>query len=54
MFEEVTILTNDGGVCYVETKDNIPKIISDCMLNSGDVVHIKYGKGLAWATVVSP
>jgi len=34
--------------------DNIPKIIEDCLLNSGDVVAITYGKGLAWATVVSP
>jgi len=54
VFEEVTILTNDSGTCYVETKDNIPKIIEDCLLNSGDVVTIKYGEGLAWATVVSP
>jgi hypothetical protein len=54
VFEEVTILNNDNGVCYVETKDDIPKIIEDCLLNSGDVVTIKYGEGLAWATVVSP
>ena len=25
VFEEVIILTNDNGVCYVETSDNIPK-----------------------------
>ena len=48
------ILNNDNGVCYVETKDDIPKIIEACLLNSGDVVTIKYGEGLAWATVVSP
>jgi len=54
VFEEVVILTNDGSICYVETKDDIPKIIEDCMLNSGDVVTIKYGEGLAWATIVSP
>jgi len=54
VFEEVTILNNDNGVCYVETKDDIPKIIEDCLLNSDDVVTIKYGEGLAWATVVSP
>lgn len=54
VFEEVMILNNDNGVCYVETKDDIPKIIEACLLNSGDVVTIKYGEGLAWATVVSP
>ena len=54
VYEEVTILTNDDGVCYVETKDTIPKIIEDCTLGSGDVVNIKFGEGLAWATIVEP
>ena len=54
IYEEVTILTNDDGVCYVETKDTIPKTIEDCTLNSGDVAMIKFGKGLAWATIVEP
>ena len=54
VFEEVTILTNDDGICYVETLDSVPKIIEDCTLNSGDVVTIKFGKDLAWATVVEP
>jgi hypothetical protein len=54
VFEEVTVLNNDEGICYVETKDDIPKIIEGCVLNSGDIVTIKYGQGLAWATVVSP
>jgi len=54
VFEEVTILNNDEGVCYVETKDDIPKIIEDCVFNPDDVVTIKYGEGLAWATIVSP
>ena len=54
VFEEVTVLNNDEGICYVETKDDIPKIIEVCVLNSGDIVTIKYGRGLAWATVVSP
>ncbi len=52
--QEVTILTNDKGVCYVETTDTIPKTIEDCTLNSGDVTMIKFGKGLAWATIVEP
>jgi len=54
LFEEVIILSNDDSRCYVETKDSIPKIIENCMHNPGDVVTVKYGKGLAWATVVSP
>jgi len=53
-YEEVTILTNDEGICYVETVDTIPKVIEDCTLKSGDVVTIKFGEGLAWATVVEP
>ena len=54
VFEEVIILTNDDGVCYVETSDSIPKTIEDCTLNPGDKVTIKFGDGLAWATIVSP
>ena len=54
VFEEVIILTNDNGVCYVVTSDIIPKIIEDCTLKSGDVATIKFGKGLAWATIVEP
>jgi len=47
-------LTNDNGVCYVETTDTIPKIIENCTLKSGDVTTIKFGEGLAWATIVPP
>ena len=54
VFEEVIILTNDDGICYVETTDTIPKIIEDCTLESGDVATIKFGEGLAWATIVEP
>ena len=54
VFEEVTILTNDDGVCYVETTDTIPKTIDDCTLKSGDIATIKFGEGLAWATIVEP
>jgi hypothetical protein len=54
VYEEVTILSNDDGICYVETRDTIPKIIEDCTLQSGDVATIKFGEGLAWATVVKP
>jgi hypothetical protein len=54
VFEDVVILTNDGGVCYVETSDNIPKTIENCNLNSGDRTTIKYGEGLAWGAIVTP
>ena len=54
VFEEVIILTNDDGVCYVETSDTIPKIIENCILKSGDAVTIKFGEGLTWATIVEP
>ncbi len=54
VFEEVIILNNDNGVCYVETLDTIPKIIENCTLKPGDVANIKFGEGLAWATIVEP
>lgn len=54
VFEDVLILTNDDGTCYVETVDNIPKTIENCSFNPGDLVTIKFGEGLAWATVVIP
>ena len=54
VYEEVIILNNDDGICYVETSDTIPKIIEDCTLQSGDVVTIKFGEGLAWATIEEP
>ena len=52
VFEEVEILTNDNGVCYVETIDNIPKTIENCNAQPGDIVNIKYGEGLAWAKII--
>ena len=54
VFEDVVILTNDNGVCYVETSDSIPKTIENCDLNSGNKTTIKYGNGLAWAKIVTP
>ena len=54
VFEEVVILINDDGVCYVETSDNIPKIIENCKLKPGDKTTIKFGNGLAWASIVEP
>ncbi len=54
VYEDVVILTNDNGVCFVETNDNIPKKISDCNKSPGDRVTIKFGEGLAWAAIVEP
>ena len=54
VFEDVIILNNDAGTCYVETIDAVPKIIENCEFSSGDKVTIKFGKDLAWATVVTP
>jgi hypothetical protein len=54
VFENVVILSNDNGTCYVETTDVVPKIIKNCELATGDKVTIKFGKDLAWATIVTP
>lgn len=54
VYEEAVILTNDDGICYVETLDNVPKTIENCSLETGDKVTIKFGRDLAWATIVEP
>ena len=54
VFEDVVILSNDNGTCYVETIDAVPKTIDNCNFDTGDEVTIKFGKDLAWATIVSP
>ena len=54
VFEDVIILSNDNGTCYVETIDSVPKIIDNCEMSTGDDVTIKFGKDLAWATIVTP
>ncbi len=54
VFEDVVILSNDDGICYVETIDDVPKTIKDCNLNPGDKTTIKFGKDLAWASIVTP
>ena len=50
----IVILSNDNGTCYVETIDSVPKIIDNCEMSAGDDVTIKFGKDLAWATIVTP
>ena len=54
VFEEVEILSNEKGVCYVATQDNVPKTIENCNAQVGDTVTIKFGRDLAWAQIVSP
>ena len=52
VFEDTEILSNSDGICYVNTSDNIPKTIDDCNLEKGTPVTVKFGEGLAWATIV--
>jgi len=54
VFEEVEILSSSDGTCYANTSDIIPKTISNCDLKPGTIVTIKYGEGLAWATIANP
>ena len=54
VYEEVVILSNNNGVCFAETKDNVPKEIRNCDKMSGETVTIKFGKDLAWGTIVEP
>ncbi len=54
VFEEVEILSNSNGICYANTLDNIPKTIENCNLEPGAIVTIKFGEGLAWATIIEP
>ncbi|MXX20516.1 MAG: hypothetical protein F4Y82_05475 [Cenarchaeum sp. SB0665_bin_23] len=54
IYEDVIILSNNDGVCVADTADEIPKHIEDCTYGTGDAVTIKYGEGLAWATIVEP
>ena len=54
VYEEVEILLNESGKCYADTLDNIPKTIANCDHEIGDIVTIKFGKGLANAVIVNP
>ena len=54
VYEDVEIMLNERNKCYVDTSDNIPKTIDNCDNKIGDIVTIKYGKGLAYAKIVSP
>jgi len=52
VFEETEIFSNIDGTCYVNSSDQIPKTIKNCNVSAGTPVTIKYGEGLAWATIV--
>jgi len=52
VFEQTEILSNDNGICYVNTSDNVPKTIKNCDLMPGTQVTVKFGDGLAWAEIV--
>ena len=54
VYEEVEILLNERGKCYADTIDNIPKTIANCDHEIGDIVTIKFGKGLANAVIANP
>jgi len=58
VYEEVEIMgkwsTWYGTMCSVDTSDNIPKTIDNCIHKVGDIVTIKYGKDLAYAEIVNP
>ena len=54
VYEEVEILLNERDKCYVDTSDNTPKTIDNCIHKIGDIVTIKYGKDLAYAVIVNP
>ena len=52
--EEAVVLSNTGGTCYVETSDDIPKTAEGCTARPGDRVVVRFGEGLAWATILGP
>ena len=54
VYEEVEILLNERGKCYADTLDNIPKTIANCDHEIGDIVTIKFGKGVANAVIANP
>ncbi len=54
VYEEVEIMLNERGKCYADTLDNIPKTIANCDHKIGDIVTIKFGKGLANAVIANP
>lgn len=54
IYEDTVIFSSSDGKCTVNTSDSIPKIIRDCNLEPGTPVTVKYGEGLAWASITNP
>ena len=54
VYEEVEIMLNERGKCYADTLDEVPKTIANSDHEIGDIVTIKFGKGLANAVIVNP
>ena len=54
VYEEVEIMLNERGKCYADTLDEVPKTIANCDHEIGDIVTIKFGKGLANAVIANP
>ena len=48
------ILSSNGDECYVETTDDVPKIIENCSLGVGDKTMIKLGKVLRGQQLLTP
>ncbi len=52
VYEEALVLSNEGGICYVETSDDIPKTVQECSAQPGQTVAVRFGEGLAWAVIL--
>lgn len=52
VYEETVIVGSSNGTCYAESIDGVPKTITNCDLEIGTNVKIKYGRDLAWAQII--
>ena len=53
-YEKVQDMTDIDNNDLFDTVDNVPKTIWNCDKKVGDIVTIKYGKDLAFASIVDP
>jgi len=54
VYEDTVIYASSDGQCFVDTSDQIPKVIKNCNLEPGTLVTIKFGEGLPRAEIVNP
>ncbi|HEU4604881.1 MAG TPA: hypothetical protein VFS46_01455 [Nitrososphaera sp.] len=40
--EEATVIIKQGINCVIEGSDRVPRTVSDCQYNTGDIVSITY------------